>query len=166
MWKNSSPKDPRKIWYSKSTNRCSCEKQSCFTTSNFDSLPRAENLLFQYEIFVTWSLWCWSHVWKFSRPKDTHKNSYSISTNVVVKQLCFSQLHMLVDLEYHFFCGSFGLEFFHMCKQHKDVPTPKIPCEKKNSSILGRVSKLAAVKHFLQLPLVSKSWISFFVSIF
>jgi hypothetical protein len=29
-----------------------------FTTSNFDSLPRAENLLFQHEIFVTRSLLC------------------------------------------------------------------------------------------------------------
>jgi hypothetical protein len=64
---------------------------------------------------------------------------------------------MLVDLEYHFFVGLLDLNFFHMCKQHEDVPTPKIPCEKKNSSILGRVSKLATVKHFLQLPLVSKS---------
>ena len=51
--------------------------------------------------------------------------------------LCFSQLHLLVDLEYHFVCGSFGLEFFHMCKQHKYVPTPKIPCEKKILQSLG-----------------------------
>ena len=64
---------------------------------------------------------------------------------------------MLIDVEYHFFGGSFGLEFFCICKQHKDVPTPKISCEKKNSSILGRVLTLASVKHFLQLPLVSKS---------
>jgi hypothetical protein len=53
-----------------------------FTTSNFDNLPRADNVFFQYENFVTWSLWCWSHVWKFSRPKDTHKNNNCISTNV------------------------------------------------------------------------------------
>ena len=33
--------------------------ENCFTTSNFDSLPRAENLLFQHEIFVTRSLLCW-----------------------------------------------------------------------------------------------------------
>jgi hypothetical protein len=43
-----------------------------------------------------------------------------------------------------------------MCKKHKYVSTPKLSCEKKNFSILGRVSKLEAVKHFLQLPLVSK----------
>ena len=29
-----------------------------FITSNFDTLPRAENLLFQHEIFVTWSPLC------------------------------------------------------------------------------------------------------------
>ena len=34
--------------------------------------------------------------------------------------------------------------------------------KKNNFSILGRMSKLAAVKHFLHLPLVSKYWISFF----
>ena len=45
---------------------------------------------------------------------------------------------MLVDLEYHIFCGSFGLEFFfHICKQHKNVPTPKMPCEKKIRQSLG-----------------------------
>ena len=92
-----------------------------------------------------------------------------IHTKIVILQslgndspLCFSQPHLLVDLEYQFFCGSFGLEFFHMCKQHKYVSTPKLSCEKKNSTILGRVSKLAAVKHFLQLPLASKSSISLF----
>ena len=48
-----------------------------------------------------------------------------------------------------FFCESFGLEFFLMCRKHKDVPTPKISCEEKIPSIFGKVSKLAVVKHFL-----------------
>ena len=53
MWKNSSPKDPQKKWYSKSTNRCSCEKQRGKSSHNFDSLPRVEYLLFQHESFCT-----------------------------------------------------------------------------------------------------------------
>jgi hypothetical protein len=81
--------------------------------SNFDSLPtRAENLLFPHEIFVTWSLWCWSHVWEFSRPKDTHKNSYS---SILGKR--FSPLFLTTTLVGRFgmslsFCRSFGLECF------------------------------------------------------
>ena len=58
---------------------------------------------------------------------------------------CFSKLHMLVDLEYYFLYGSFGLEIFHTCKKHKNVFAPKISWAKTISSILGRVSKLAAV---------------------
>jgi hypothetical protein len=111
MWKNSSPKDPQNKWYSKSTNMCSCRNQGD-NRSNFDSLPtRAENMLFQYEIFVTWSLWCWSHVWKFSRPKDTHKNNYS---SILGKRL--SPLFLTTKPVGRFgmslsFCRSFGLEF-------------------------------------------------------
>ena len=52
---------------------------------------------------------------------------------------------MLVDLEYYFLYGSFGLEIFHTCKKHKNVFAPKISWAKTISSILGRVSKLAAV---------------------
>jgi hypothetical protein len=32
-------------------------------------------------------------------------------------------------LEYHFFVGLLDLNFFHMCKQHKYVSTPKLSCE-------------------------------------
>ena len=60
----------------------------------------------------------------------------------------FSQLHMLVNLEYYFLCESFGLEVFHTCNQHKDFFTPIIPWAKTISSILGRVPKLVAMKLF------------------
>ena len=77
----------------------------------------------------------------------------------------FSQLHMLVNLEYYFLCRSFEHEVFYICNQHKDVFTPIIPWAKTISSILGRLSKLAAVKHFSQLPHVGKSCISSFLYI-
>ena len=75
---------------------------------------------------------------------------------------CFSKLHMLVDLEYYFLYGSFGLEIFHTCKKHKNVFSPKLSWAKQISSILGRVSKLAAVTLFSQLSHVGRSFISFF----
>jgi hypothetical protein len=105
--------------------------------SNFDSLPRAKNLLLQYAIFVTWCFWCQSHVWKFSRPKDTHKNSYS---SILGKR--FSPLFLTTTPVGRFgmslfFGGLLDLNFFHMCKQHRCVPTPKIPCGKKILQYLG-----------------------------
>ena len=74
----------------------------------------------------------------------------------------FSQLHMLVNLEYYFLCGSFGLKILHTCNQYDDVFTPKIPWAKQISSILGTVSKLVALKLFSQLLHVGKSCISSF----
>jgi hypothetical protein len=114
MWKNSSPKDPQKNDIPNLPTGAVVRNkgENC---SNFDSLPtRVENMLFQHETFVTWSLWCWSHVWKFSRPKDTHKNSYS---SILGKR--FSPLFLTTTLVGRFgmslsFCRSFGLEFFHV----------------------------------------------------
>jgi len=39
---------------------------------------------------------------------------------------CFSQLYMLVDIEYLDLCGSFGLEIFYTCNQYIDDLMPKI----------------------------------------
>ena len=74
----------------------------------------------------------------------------------------FSQLHMLVNLEYYSLRGYFGLEIFHICNKHKGVSLQKFHGQKKISSILGRLSKLATMKLFSQLPHVGKSCISSF----
>ena len=84
------------------------------------------------------------------------KNSILVKLEVVISfLLCFSQQHLLVDLDYDFLCGSFGIENFHTCTKHKDVFSPKIPWVKKNSSILGRVSKFADAKLFSYPMLVN-----------
>ena len=55
MCQISRPKDEHGKRYSESTNLCDCEP---FTTANFDTLLRAENLLFEDEIFSTRSPLC------------------------------------------------------------------------------------------------------------
>ena len=72
---------------------------------------------------------------------------------------------MLVNLEYYFLCRSFGLEVFQACNQYEGVFIPKIPWAKRISAILGRESKLAAVKLFSQLLHVNKSCVSSFLYI-
>jgi hypothetical protein len=78
----------------------------------FDSLPRAENLLFQNENFCHMILMMLITCMKISRPKDTYKNSYS---SILGKR--FSPLFFTTTPVGRFgmsllFCRSFGLEFF------------------------------------------------------
>ena len=49
----------------------SCEKS--FTATNFDTLPRIEEIFFAHEIFGVKTPLCCLHVWKISSPKDPHK---------------------------------------------------------------------------------------------
>ena len=82
----------------------------------FDSLPRAENLLFNMNVL--------SH-----DPSDVYHmyenfQGQKVHTKIVILQslgndspFCFSQLHLLVDLECHFcFVGLLDLNSFQMFK--------------------------------------------------
>jgi len=61
---------------------------------------------------------------------------------------------MSVDCKYIFLNVFFALDIFTICYLHKEVCVPKISWKKTNISKFGRLSKLAAVKRFPQLPML------------
>jgi hypothetical protein len=130
MWKNSSPNNPQKKWYSKSTNRCSCEKQR---GESFKTLTASLGLRICYfnTKILSHDLNDVDHMYENFQVQKIHTKIIILQSLGNDSPLCFSQLHLLVDLECHFFVGLLDLNFFHMFKKHRDVPTPKNPCEKK-----------------------------------
>jgi hypothetical protein len=69
-----------------------------FKTANFESLPRAQKLVFSHDFFTKALSLSQLYVSQMSRPKDPPKKSYSKSTNIgSIFPHCFLQLHMLVD---------------------------------------------------------------------
>jgi hypothetical protein len=69
-----------------------------FKTAHFESLPRAQNLVFSHENFTKALSLSYLCVCQISRPKDPLQKSYSKSTNIgSIFPHHLLQLHMLVD---------------------------------------------------------------------
>jgi hypothetical protein len=65
-------------------SKCRFQNRSekTFKTANFESLPRAQKLVFSHESFTKALSLSYLYVCQISRPKDTPTKSYSKSTNI------------------------------------------------------------------------------------
>jgi hypothetical protein len=137
MPKKFKSKRPKKRkWHSKSTNKCSCEKQ------RGESFPKDWRIIILcvslgLENFHTCDQHHKDHVTKIS----CWNNRFSALVGRLSKLERLSPLFLTTTpvgrFGISFFCESFGLEFFHMCKQHKYVSTLKLSCEFFFSEFLG-----------------------------